>query len=152
MSDQHRADVAGYAGNTVIRTPVLDRLAQTGIVFRNAYTPSPVCIPARQCMMAGQLPKTCHCEGWIDLEPGYHTFSREFSRYAYNTVCSGKLHHIGPDQMQGWRIRIAPDAEISDAYVEDKIDEEFARYRRSKGCRKVFLAGLFAFFNYRFCR
>ena len=22
-------------------------------------------------MMSGQLPKTCGCEGWIDLEPGY---------------------------------------------------------------------------------
>jgi choline-sulfatase len=30
--------------------------------------------------------------------------------------------------MQGWRTRIAPDAEISDAYIEDRIDSEFARY------------------------
>lgn len=136
MSDEHRADVTGYEGNTVIRTPVMDWLAETGVVFRNAYTPSPVCIPARQCMMAGQLPKTCGCEGWIDLKPGYRTFAREFSRYAYNTVCSGKLHHIGQDQMQGWRKRIAPDCEISDAYVEDKIDEEFARYRPAPGTGK----------------
>ena len=35
--------------------------------------------------------------------------------------------------MQGWRKRIAPDCEISDAYVEDKIDEEFARYRPAPG-------------------
>ncbi len=136
MSDEHRADVTGYDGNSVIRTPVLDRLAETGVVFRNAYTPSPVCIPARQCMMAGQLPKTCSCEGWIDLEPGYRTFAREFSRYAYNTVCSGKLHHIGQDQMQGWRKRIAPDTEISDDYVEDRIEEEFARYRPAPGTGK----------------
>lgn len=136
MSDEHRADVTGYEGNTVIRTPVMDWLAETGVVFRNAYTPSPVCIPARQCMMAGQLPKTCGCEGWVDLKPGYRTFAREFSRYAYNTVCSGKLHHIGQDQMQGWRKRIAPDCEISDAYVEDKIDEEFARYRPAPGTGK----------------
>ena len=117
MSDQHRADVAGFAGDTVVRTPTLDELARTGVVFRNAYTPSPICIPGRQCLMSGQLPKTCNCEGWIDLAPGYRTFAREFSRRAYTTVASGKLHHIGPDQMQGWRTRIAPDAEISDAYI-----------------------------------
>jgi len=128
MTDQHRADLAGYAGNTVIQTPVLDHLARTGTVFRNAYTPSPVCIPARQCMMSGQLPKTCGCEGWIDLKPGYNTFAREFSRYAYNTACSGKLHHIGTDQMQGWRIRISPDAEISDAYVKNRVEEEFRQF------------------------
>lgn len=129
MSDEHRPDVTGYEGNPVIRTPVLDRLAESGVVFRNAYTPSPVCVPARQCMMAGQLPKTCNCEGWIDLKPGYRTFAREFSRYAYTTTCSGKLHHQGQDQMQGWRNRIAPDAEISDAYLTDKIESEFARYK-----------------------
>jgi len=50
MSDQHRADLAGYAGNNIVRTPTLDRLAETGVVFRNAYTPSPVCVPARQCL------------------------------------------------------------------------------------------------------
>ncbi len=136
MSDQHRADLAGYAGNTVVRTPVLDRLARTGVVFQNAYTPSPICVPARQCMMAGQLPKTCACERWIDLSPRYHTFAREFSRYAYNTCCSGKLHHQGPDQMQGWRTRVAPDAEISDACVDDPIEEEFARYRPAPGTGK----------------
>jgi arylsulfatase A-like enzyme len=56
-------------------------LAATGFIFNNAYTPSPICIPARQCMMAGQLPKTGGCEGWFDLEPGYRTFAREFSRH-----------------------------------------------------------------------
>lgn len=136
MSDQHRADITGYAGNPVVRTPVLDRLARTGTVFCNAYTPSPICVPARQCLMAGQLPKTCGCEGWIDLEPGYRTFAREFSRYAYNTACSGKLHHLTYDQMQGWRERIAPDARVSDAYVDDPIEEEFARYRPAPGTGK----------------
>ncbi|MBT7301920.1 MAG: sulfatase-like hydrolase/transferase, partial [Victivallales bacterium] len=50
MSDQHRADVTGYEGNTAIRTPVLDELARTGVSFRNAYTPSPICVPGRQCL------------------------------------------------------------------------------------------------------
>ena len=48
MSDEHRADVTGFGGNRVVRTPVLDELAESGIVFRNAYTPSPICIPCRQ--------------------------------------------------------------------------------------------------------
>ena len=61
MSDEHRFDVAGFAGNGIVCTPNLDRLAQTGAVFSNAYTPSPVCVPAQQCMLAGQLPKTCGC-------------------------------------------------------------------------------------------
>ena len=136
MSDQHRADVTGYEGNEVIRTPVLDELARTGVVFRNAYTPAPICIPGRQCMMAGQLPKTCGCEGWVDLQPNYLTFARQFARHMYNTVCSGKLHHIGTDQMQGWTKRIAPDAEISDKYIEGRDGDLFARYTSELGTGK----------------
>lgn len=47
MSDEHRYDVCGFARNTVVRTPNLDRLAEGAVIFDNAYTPSPVCIPAR---------------------------------------------------------------------------------------------------------
>ena len=133
MSDQHRADLSGFAGNKIVRTPTLDWLAETGVVFNNAYTASPICIPGRQSLMSGQLPLTCKCLGYgDDLEPGYMTFSRQFSKYAYNTVCSGKLHHMGTDQMQGWTQRISPDTHVNPRYMEDKIEEEFSRYNKSK--------------------
>ncbi|WP_269540715.1 sulfatase-like hydrolase/transferase [Cerasicoccus fimbriatus] len=137
MSDEHRADVAGFAGNDVVRTPILDHLAETGVVFNNAYTPSPICIPGRQCMMSGQLPHTCHCYNFgEDLTPNYMTFSRRFSQYAYHTVCSGKLHHSGPDQMQGWTRRIAPDTHLGLQYIDGAIPEEFARYQPAPGVGK----------------
>lgn len=114
MSDEHRPDVAGFAGNSVVRTPVLDELARTGVVFDNAYTPSPICIPARQCIMAGQLPRTCGCE-WYgqDLPPFSMTLPRQLSRYGYESVCSGKMHHMGPDQMQGWTSRLGADCNVA---------------------------------------
>ncbi len=137
MADQHRADITGYEGNKIIKTPTLDRLADDGVVFKNAYTPSPVCVPGRQCMMSGQLPETCHCVGfWDDLKPNYMTFAKRFSQYAYNTVCSGKLHHHGPDQMQGWTKRLAPDADLAPRYVDGMIEEEFAKYKPAEGVGK----------------
>jgi choline-sulfatase len=131
MTDEHRADVTGFEGNNVVRTPTLDKLAYSGVVFKNAYTPSPVCVPARQCLMSGQLPKTCGCEGWMDLKPGHMTFARLFSQYAYETVCFGKLHHQGPDQMQGWLQRPVrhPDFLLS-RFIEGRREEEFQRYQR----------------------
>lgn len=100
MSDEHRADVTGFAGSTVIRTPVLDELARTGVVFENAYTPSPICIPGRQSIMAGQFPRTTGCEKFgQDLPPEYMTYPRRFAQYGYSTVVSGKLHLTGKDQM-----------------------------------------------------
>ncbi|MCY3833135.1 MAG: sulfatase-like hydrolase/transferase [Chloroflexi bacterium] len=121
MSDQHRADVAGYAGDPVARTPVLDELARTGVVFDNAYTPAPICIPARQSMAAGQLPRTCGCEVFgEDLAPGHMTFARRLSQFGYATVACGKLHHNGADQMQGWTGRIGAGMNVRHDFIEGR--------------------------------
>jgi len=130
MSDEHRPDVAGFAGNPVVRTPVLDELARTGVVFRNAYTPSPICVPGRQCLMAGKLPRRAGCERWgEDLPPGTMTFAQRFSQEAWATVCCGKLHHLGQNQMQGWNQRFAADMFVDDACIEGRNEAAFARIR-----------------------
>ncbi|MEM8783841.1 MAG: sulfatase-like hydrolase/transferase [Planctomycetota bacterium] len=126
MSDQHRADVAGFAGDAVVRTPTLDRLACESAVFTSAYTPSPICVPARQCLMAGQLPRTCGVERFgQDLPPFSMTFAKRLAQFGYTTACVGKLHHMGPEQMQGWTHRIAPDAEVSRAHYEPIDDTAY---------------------------
>ena len=53
MTDQHRFDCLGCYGNESIETPNLDWIASRGTIFRNAYTPSPSCVPARACLMTG---------------------------------------------------------------------------------------------------
>jgi choline-sulfatase len=124
MSDEHRADIAGFAGDDVVRTPHLDWLSRTGITFTNAYTPSPICIPSRQSMMAGQFPRTCGCEKYgQDLAPNAMTFARRLAEYGYETVVSGKLHHMGPDQMQGWTHRISGDMHIDVRYLGEKAHQ-----------------------------
>jgi len=132
MTDEHRPDLAGFAGNPVIRTPNLDWIAKRSVLFENAYTPSPVCIPARQCMMTGQFPRTCGCEVFgEDLPPFSRTFARTFSENAYNTVCCGKLHHTGPDQMQGWQRRIGAETRITDRYI-NMDQEKLKRFKISQ--------------------
>ena len=118
MADEWRFDCAGFAGNSIVRTPTVDRLAAEGALFNNAYTPSPICVPARQCLAAGQYPKTCGCEGWIDLEPGYRTIPRELGHEAI-AVATGKLHHLGPDQLQGWQSR--PAGDVAHGGVADPV-------------------------------
>lgn len=53
MTDQHRFDALGCYGNDVIETVNIDYIASRGTIFKNAYTPSPSCIPARACLMTG---------------------------------------------------------------------------------------------------
>lgn len=137
MSDEHRADVAGFAGNPVIRTPFLDWLAETGVVFENAYCAAPQCIPGRQALMTGCLPARSGCTRWAeDIPPFSMTFAKRFAQYAYHTVCCGKLHHMGPDQMQGWTHRPSGDCKVADAFIEGRVEEEFARYQPEDGIGK----------------
>ena len=130
MSDEHRFNISGFAGDQIIRTPNLNRIAEKGIQFNNAYTPSPVCIPGRQCIMAGQFPSSFGASGWDDLPPGHLTVSRHFSRHAYYTAACGKLHHEGTDQMQGWIHRIGDEMKVSPRYIDEKKTEYFDRYQR----------------------
>jgi hypothetical protein len=46
LTDQQRYDALSIAGNTVLKTPNLDRLAKQGAYFKKAYTPCAVCGPA----------------------------------------------------------------------------------------------------------
>jgi len=112
MSDEHRADVAGFSGDPIVRTPTLDAIARDGVVFDNAYTPSPICVPARQCTLAGQYPKTCGCEGWIGLPHGHMTYASRFGQYGYRTAAFGKMHMVGPSQSGGFQSRPVGDMEF----------------------------------------
>lgn len=53
ITDEHQRGVAGCYGNAKAITPNLDALARRGLVFDNAYTPSPICVPARGALAAG---------------------------------------------------------------------------------------------------
>ena len=71
------------------------------------------------------------CEGWVDLPANHMTFSRHLSRFAYETVACGKLHHQGRDQMQGWTQRPAGDIHVSSNQIADRSESDFEQYSRS---------------------
>lgn len=54
LVDQWRAECLGSLGKIPVKTPNLDRLASEGVLFTNAYTPTPVCAPARQSILSGR--------------------------------------------------------------------------------------------------
>lgn len=53
ITDQQRFDAMSTAGNKVLQTPNMDRLAKQGARFENAYTPCAVCGPARSSILTG---------------------------------------------------------------------------------------------------
>jgi len=54
MSDEHQARAMGCAGHPIAQTPHLDALAARGMRFTDAYTPSPICVPARASFATGK--------------------------------------------------------------------------------------------------
>ncbi len=95
-ADQLRADALGCYGNDICRTPNLDALAASGVVFENAYTPCPICVPARATITTGNYPHVCtgtkNNSGRIrDDQP---KLAEHFARSGYATYACGKLHYV----------------------------------------------------------
>jgi len=78
-------------------------------VFTNAYTPAPCCVPARQSLRTGKLPRTWDQDGFDAFESfDYPTLPRHFSEHGYATVNAGQVHYPGENIMQGWRKQLGP--------------------------------------------
>jgi arylsulfatase A-like enzyme len=94
MTDQQRADSMSCAGHPVIKTPHMDRLAAEGVRFSNAYTPSPVCMPARSSFLTGLY---CHNHGqWGNyghLPEDADTYCHRVKAVGYHTCHIGKSHY-----------------------------------------------------------
>ena len=56
MTDQQRATASHLYGNTFCQTPSMERLAADGVLFENAITPHPLCVPARISFWTSQFP------------------------------------------------------------------------------------------------
>src|SRR5204863_9232579 len=54
LADDMRYDALGCMGNSIIKTPALDRLANQGTLFRNAYVTTSICCISRASMFSGQ--------------------------------------------------------------------------------------------------
>jgi len=94
LSDEQDARVLGCAGHRWVQTPHLDQLAASGTRFTNAFTPSPICVPARASLATGRW---VHEDGYWDNAMGYDGRVRGWShamRDAGRCVASiGKLHY-----------------------------------------------------------
>ena len=60
ITDQQRWDAMSCAGNTVLKTPNLDKLARDGARFTSFYSACPVCVPARTAILTGHSIESNH--------------------------------------------------------------------------------------------
>ena len=93
ITDQHRADVAGYEGNAYAATPSLDRLATESVRVSDFYCQVPLCVPARQSLLTGQF---AHSHGAFrntaEFTDEQRTIAHAFADAGYATALVGKTH------------------------------------------------------------
>jgi alpha-L-rhamnosidase len=58
LTDDHRADALGYAGNKYAHTPEMDKLAKTGTYFRKAIVTTPICAASRASILSSMQERT----------------------------------------------------------------------------------------------
>lgn len=104
MSDQQRLDTVGaYGLNDQIKTPHIDGLAQRGIRFDNAFTPTAICSPARASFYTGLYPHHHGVtENGLTLRPGVKGINHYLDEAGYRSGYAGKWHvdeKTGPSQL-----------------------------------------------------
>ncbi len=110
-SDQHRYDCIAAHGHPLLQTPNLDRLCREGTDFSHAFTPSPICSPARACLVTGRWPSQHGCRsipGAEVYQPARLTSTPLLPRLlveaGYLLAHIGKWHGETADEPPGWGV------------------------------------------------
>ena len=127
MADQLAPQVLPAYGHPVVRTPHLDRLAEQGVVFENAYCNFPLCAPSRFSMLSGRLPSRIGAfDNAVEFPASTPTFHHCLRLAGYRTCLAGKMHFVGPDQLHGYEERVTTDVYPADfLWTPDwRLDDE----------------------------
>ena len=153
LVDDLRWDDIGVAGHPFVETPAIDRLAQDGARFLNAFASTPLCSPSRAAILTGQQ---VHTNGIIDntaRDSASHrlpTFAVPLAQAGYATAFIGKWHMGNDDTRRpGWthwvamkgqgeavnpNLNVDGDRVVASGYVTDVLTDYAVNFmRRSRG-------------------
>jgi arylsulfatase A-like enzyme len=140
-------------GHPDVKTPNIDRLAQRGVLFANAFCSAPICNPSRVSVLTGIRPSTSgvydNNQPWRPVLPGTVTLPAHFMAHGYRTIASGNVFHRKYPDSRAWheelpldltkrnrppkdRIRSIPAARILKWAALDVPDEEMLEWELVK--------------------
>jgi len=121
LTDQQRPDTLGLRAQTPCKTPNIDRIAAEGISFDNAFTPCPLCLPARAALFTGRYPTQ---NGMMSNQSGRLRsceMLEAFRQAGYQVNYAGKWH-MGEGNIGAFTDRHAGDS-----------TEDYSRWCRDQG-------------------
>lgn len=148
MTDQQFGDAMSCRmGDAHIHTPSMDRLAAKGTLFSRAYSPNPLCMPARNSIFTGRYPHetgvsmNAHPKGG-QLAEEFVSMGTYLKDAGYETAYSGKWHLSLNEKdpkthgfdILNWRKKLTPperdnyDARVADAavkFIRQKHEQPF---------------------------
>ncbi|MHB1483728.1 MAG: sulfatase family protein [Saccharofermentanales bacterium] len=135
FSDQFRWDAIHAINNSQLLTPNLDRLCRDGVIFNRAYSPCPVCVPARISKFMGQYPfKTGVFDNDYPFEKKQKNLMEVLRDNGYNSKGIGKMHFV-PD---GMALNGFDSRDCQEEISGESGDGDYRTYLNKKGYSKVF--------------
>ena len=136
--DQLRRDFLSCYGAEFINTPNIDSIAENGTRYEQAYSQSPICVPARNALLSGMnairngITDNNHGIRLDYKAAGMQTWPQLMSDAGYYTSAIGKMHFYPWDARFGFQHRVI---------CEDKrwlnVRDDYFHYLRERGLRKL---------------
>ncbi len=109
ISDEHRKDAMGCTGHPLVKTPNLDSLARRGTTFLNAYTPSPMCVPARASLACGDYVHNIrHWDSATPYDGKRRSWMAQLRDQGVPVTSIGKLHFRSGEDDNGFTQECLP--------------------------------------------
>ena len=103
VSDEHQARAMGCAGHPFVQTPNLDALAARGTRFETAYTPCPICVPARAAFATGKhVHEIRHWDNAMPYTGSIPGWGHALQAQGTPVESIGKLHYRAPEDPNGF--------------------------------------------------
>ncbi len=103
--DDLRPELGCY-GNTIVKSPSMDRIAARGVVFNKAYCQQAVCSPSRTAIMTGLRPDTTKVWDLVThfraAQPDCVTLPQHFKANGYHCAAINKIYHKGYEDGRSW--------------------------------------------------
>ena len=132
MNDQLRSDCIGAAGNGVIRTPHVDRLASEGVMFERYFVQCPQCVPSRSALHTGRYPHVNRTPTNLYRLPEEEaTLAKILNREGYPTAAVGEMPFAPTKATGGFQMIYASDQEYA-AFLRSGGWEQKAREHRER--------------------